>query len=932
MATGDITSVTIRPDGWSADVVIEGFTTGGTYAFGLGTNNADTASSKFVMTVTSEGYDYAGTLTTRTRTVYGTAVVRVPATTATIAGSFTSGTFQDGEAVSQAVSGATAVIVGGQSAGATLRVRTVAGTPNTTGVWTGGTSSATFTPTATPVTLAANTPDELPNGGNVKVRVALSSYVYDDDKSGGAGTSGTDPSVTIAAGWATNTGGASQTSNAATALAVTNSSTVDYPVAFGQWDHIAGVCTADRVKANFNVAFNARHIYGVACVRFDADGRTSLANYNSTVVWETATQRSATSLYAVAHVATIPIAGFTQAELIDLRARVYPLIGDANSVLDTNSYTTATDEPLGYTKATITCDKSDLLDSIKYVSTTGNDTKGDGSSGNPYATIAKAYSVAGVNIVYLKAGTHQAVGSTITRRTTNEWIIVQPEPGESSSTVTVQFTDSTGGVRTYRCERLQYKNVTFTLENTSAYGDGEATGNYVRFVNCVFDSSGVAAPTTSPAYRCNCAYFHNCTGDLGYNTWSIRSFGTARLAHVLDGCILNEGATSSYTNSVFRMVACKGNTGWQQKPSANIAPSQNNMLCEFNYFHTLNNSNGELQFSFGSVEDMTNVSFLGNVFEKTFSGANGIMALFGDNVTNHCNHVIFWHNTLVGERINFGYNDAGTAAANRTNWSLRFNAFDDFNVKSDTFGTPHGARTGNWPIVYGVNFFGNRMETSAWNSSPPSFPPAFYGIDCAYTGSGTHTWTDDKSASTGNGTYTPTLSSPVLNRVTSGAEVCLFYDQQGYAIGSGSEGGALQLGNVYSLGTFSSASVPTAGTSIVLVFTDPGRGWRTATVGSEDAADRPGYDLTIPPPGVSQLGVAYSGVALNGTTLEATIPVGQVYQGDTVTVTALEGWITIGPNQTGAGSVTATNGSTVAYSAPGGGRRGLSIRLRGIGM
>lgn len=84
MATGDILSVTITDkttaglstDGWYADVVVEGLNTGGTYAFGLGTNNADTANAKFVMTVVSEGYNSAGTLGTITRTVYGTRVMR----------------------------------------------------------------------------------------------------------------------------------------------------------------------------------------------------------------------------------------------------------------------------------------------------------------------------------------------------------------------------------------------------------------------------------------------------------------------------------------------------------------------------------------------------------------------------------------------------------------------------------------------------------------------------------------------------------------------------------------------------------------------------------------------------------------------------------------------------------------------------------------
>ena len=92
MATGDILSAVVRPDGWSMDVTIAGFTTGATYNFGsLGSSPATTGSPMFTATVVSKGYNSSGTLGTTTRTLYGTHVVRVPATTATIAGAFTTG-------------------------------------------------------------------------------------------------------------------------------------------------------------------------------------------------------------------------------------------------------------------------------------------------------------------------------------------------------------------------------------------------------------------------------------------------------------------------------------------------------------------------------------------------------------------------------------------------------------------------------------------------------------------------------------------------------------------------------------------------------------------------------------------------------------------------------------------------------------------------
>jgi hypothetical protein len=77
MATGDIIGVTIRADGWSADVTIDEIASVTTYDYGLGTNN-DTTNAKMVFTLTSLGYDSAGDATTVERTVYGMYTIRKP--------------------------------------------------------------------------------------------------------------------------------------------------------------------------------------------------------------------------------------------------------------------------------------------------------------------------------------------------------------------------------------------------------------------------------------------------------------------------------------------------------------------------------------------------------------------------------------------------------------------------------------------------------------------------------------------------------------------------------------------------------------------------------------------------------------------------------------------------------------------------------------
>jgi hypothetical protein len=76
MATGDILSATVRADGFSVDLVVEGFTTGASYSFGLGTDNTLTGTENLRFSVVSLGYDATGAATTVARTCVAKGTVR----------------------------------------------------------------------------------------------------------------------------------------------------------------------------------------------------------------------------------------------------------------------------------------------------------------------------------------------------------------------------------------------------------------------------------------------------------------------------------------------------------------------------------------------------------------------------------------------------------------------------------------------------------------------------------------------------------------------------------------------------------------------------------------------------------------------------------------------------------------------------------------
>lgn len=710
MATGDILSITIRSDGWSCDVVIEGFSTGATYDFGLGAKNADLGASKFIMTVVSEGYSSSGSLGTTARKVYGTAVVRKP--------------YPD---------------------------------------------QATL--------------DETASGGNLTVRVALSDFVYDDDKNGGAGTSGTDPSAKIAAGWCTSGG---TPNNAASGLTCTNSSTLDYAVAIGQWDNL-GLPGFYRVQSDFSLGCIARHRSGVACVILSCVGASSAHADSATLTVEAKRIRTATGLYGTGYYSPhFVLADYTQGEQINCRMRVYPVVGDANSVLDSDSFS-GSDECLGYTPISITCDKTGALIQYAVVDTGGADPGTVSATlataeADPFLTIGRAIQ-AGATLIYLNDGTHAAVGDNPSARvTTNYWIEVRPHP--SSTTATVQITT----VKDYKCQRLMYRSLPISLLSTASWLDGEAAGNYLAFLNCAFDSAGIGSPTTGPGYRSNACYFSNCTGDLGDTNWRCKSYSTASVAHWFDGCVLVETATAVGIGCWYRVVAClsTGANCFIDKESTNPRAIHDGCIFEFNKFVSHNTTSNPI-LKFGAINAIARgMSILGNVIERT-TGTNPAMQIAADGSTVNVHNILIWNNSIAGERCNLGYNETGTTAYNRNNWSMRFNAFRDFNNKDDTYPTENANRIGSWAVGYAVGFYGNRYEIA-------NFRGEYDGLDSALAGDDAMGYTDDNSYTGhggGSGDYTPRIDSPLNGRVLTGWIPALC-DLDGRGIVDGGCAGAIQ--------------------------------------------------------------------------------------------------------------------------------------------
>lgn len=335
MATGDILSVevlgTTPHNGIAVLLVIEAFTLSAVFASGLGAGN-DPTNAKLKLAVTSEGYNTSAVLGTIAREVVGTSVCIMPYGTKAIPGTL-SNTLTDGRVLTQANTGATCVVYRSQGASdAAAIAHTFSGTPNGTDVWTEATSGYTVTPTGSPVD---RTQDLRIIGGNLYAVVMISDYVYDDDDLAGNGVA--DIAATILSGLFTD----GATPSAAFSGTATNSSTVDYPPVIGKWTDVP----PGRLTSGVPVGFGCVHRHAkdglqVACVRFDVtDGHS---HSDSEVVATPQLADGPTSMpdFEEYRPSALGLTQMNQADDVTIRARAYPWVGDADSIVDSGTTTT----------------------------------------------------------------------------------------------------------------------------------------------------------------------------------------------------------------------------------------------------------------------------------------------------------------------------------------------------------------------------------------------------------------------------------------------------------------------------------------------------------------------------------------------------------------------------------------------------------------
>ena len=638
--------------------------------------------------------------------------------------------------------------------------------------------------------------DEEVISGEWRIRVALSEEIYAKANTG-AGNSGTACTFSAIAGTVTNSADAAE-SNAAVAVSTTNSSTLAYPKVIGQWSHDITPLW-ERRGSDFEIAFRPRHgIRNVACVRFNAVGETSAAEGSGvTVSTRSLTQSTVTGLYHDPYVTTVDVSVFDQGEQIILRARAYPVIGDADSVLDTEDRTASIEQAQrGDARVYATCNKTGVLTQYAVIDPVGGDDPTGVVSGtlataeaSPYATI-KAAAADGATVIYLLEGTHAFLGNTVI--TLAHAIEVGPLPGETAANCVVDAAGTDPSTRLFQWDHVRFFGG-ITIDASSSFWDWQDVSRTVKFDGVICSGTNSNAPMH---YRVAVAMYVNCT----ISGWRMAGFSTTQTCFSAIGCRLN--SMPLVMTSFGSIVACdQGDTGnismEEYQDTVTTLDLRENIMIEFNNFDRRSTGVSQRFINWGSEGSSGRLSVVGNVFVST---GTSVLYFWGDGNFEPCSNFIFAHNTAAGveaNRSNAMYNDEGSVSTARNLLFWKANAMPLVAVKADVFLHPedgrNGNRIGNWPFVFGANCLYNCEDNVL-------FPREILGVGSVILGTayGDQGYTDDNSPATDStlqGDYTPTASSP-LKDVVPREFALIDFDLFGKRLPSTADIGGVQRGSV----------------------------------------------------------------------------------------------------------------------------------------
>lgn len=348
MAIGDINTVVIRPDGWSAAVTVSGFNNFPQFLNGFDGNYLNdplTGAPTMTLVVQAKGYDATGAPTTVNRTIYGTTSIRGATDDVGSASYWNAST--DGTNSTLVVALSDYVYASDTIVSCTFLAKAVGQAVYNGGgrLYAGATQqSLTFSLYAgngrqgafnTTLTIPAGTQFQ---AGGVVMTVTSTTTITG---SGAVPLSWAGATKFDILGGALIGGLPAIPSNAGTP-AVTNNSPINYPGVIANWECIpnqkAGSSLTVRACA-FHWA--ARNGLPVACVKFFAQDQSGHTSPTVTVTAPTIDSTQGDALPVIEYIATLDLSSMTQNDIVTVHFQAFPWIGDAGAVADTTSIQTS---------------------------------------------------------------------------------------------------------------------------------------------------------------------------------------------------------------------------------------------------------------------------------------------------------------------------------------------------------------------------------------------------------------------------------------------------------------------------------------------------------------------------------------------------------------------------------------------------------------
>lgn len=570
---------------------------------------------------------------------------------------------------------------------------------------------------------------ELTTAGGIICHIFLSDYVFQGDSS---------LSLTATSGWYTQGG---SNAPAASSLTVTNNSIVAYPVGASRFlggpgfQRFSGpTMRLYAMSAASQRPWPFTNYVGKPMAGVEFKVSDTLGNSSSVVVDSLSLVPAYSNvLKSAVYYADVVITNLTP--LVPLRCDIttYPLIGNSSAVFSTtnNLFTGITSAPSAITNM---YDPTNAYSkAVAVVSTSGSDTLGRVGTNDPtvipstnyFLTWAKAaqairtnnaalygHDDTGGGFIYGRSGDYPWLGSSQTYGTQAlVRLTLAPYPGDT--------------------------NVAFTTQS----GNADA-GNILYITNLVFRGSSNALSGVDYADLDNVVISNTSSSFIqsGTVTWirnseiqamsqGIRPFSIQNTGMHIENCNMNtfDGVISpvlSVGNYKFYRSSTNS-TALVSDTSASVTVPLQHIIWYNNYF-ALQQAGAE-SFYWGRNVPMTNAAAL---IQNCLPITTNVQAFFnyGGSVLNRSN-VITAHNTIVGGRVFYYYNDTGTNTPRSDLIGGVANVYEMVAYKGDLFAPVGATRTNNWAVMYGLGHRFNVISSIyLLGVDCASFPPYFMGM------------------------------------------------------------------------------------------------------------------------------------------------------------------------------------------------------------